>query len=51
MADIGGEHLVQFVSVEYETTARAIYNTLHIGKLTLENVWVVFQLMMPLMYP
>jgi hypothetical protein len=48
---IGGEEIIQFVSAEYASHAREIYDSLHIEKLTMHNVWIVFEDMLPLMYP
>lgn len=49
MEELGGEELIQFVSLAYASKAQAIFNTLHIQNLTLQNVWHVFQAMLPLM--
>lgn len=47
MEEIGGEALIQFVSPEYAAQAQAVYNDLHISSLTYENVWFIFQSMLP----
>ena len=49
MEELSGEELIQFVSPAYAFKAQAVFNTLHIQNLTLQNVWHVFQAMLPLM--
>ena len=49
MKELGGEELIQFVSLAYASKAQAVFNTLHIQNLTFQNVWHVFQAMLPLM--
>ena len=49
MEELGGEELIQFVSPAYASKAQAVFNTLHIQNLALQNVWHVFQAMLPLM--
>jgi hypothetical protein len=49
MVEIGGEALIQFVTPEYAAKAEAAYNSLRITSLTLENVWSVFESLLPLM--
>ena len=44
----GGDTLLDFVTDEYSQKAQAAYDTLSIWKLTLENVWDVFQALLPL---
>ena len=45
-----GEDVIRFVSVEYAARAEEVFSTLHVGKLTGENIWNVFTMMMPRMY-
>lgn len=47
---IGGKDLVAFVSEEFEDRAEAAFGTLGIKALTLENVWIVFRDMLPLLF-
>ncbi|KAJ3871314.1 hypothetical protein F5051DRAFT_463809 [Lentinula edodes] len=47
MEDIGGEDLIRFVSVDYAVHAQQIYNNLDFPKLSLSNIWDVFQAMLP----
>ncbi|THH28069.1 hypothetical protein EUX98_g6112 [Antrodiella citrinella] len=47
MVEIGGEDLLRFVSVEYETRALEVYRTLGLSVLNFQNVWTVFQDMLP----
>jgi hypothetical protein len=49
MTDLGGEDLIRFVSAEYAARAQAVFELLGIQDLTLQNVWHVFQSMLPLM--
>lgn len=49
MEKIGGEALIQFVSIEYAVQAQSVYDNLHIGSLTFDNVWYIFQSMLPQM--
>lgn len=46
---IGGENLIRFVSVEYETEVRKVYERLGIQKLTFHNVWDVFSVMLSML--
>lgn len=48
-----GEDLFRFplVTVEFERQAEEIYQTLHVQDLTLSNVWNVFRMMLPLLFP
>ena len=50
MEAIGGEDLIRFVSVEYATSAQAVFDELRFGALSFHNVWIVFSAMMPIMY-
>jgi hypothetical protein len=47
--ELGGEELIRFVEVEYAAHAQAVFDSLNTN-LTTENIWLVFQAMMPLMY-
>ncbi|KAF8531361.1 hypothetical protein JB92DRAFT_2692108, partial [Gautieria morchelliformis] len=49
MVSIGGDDLIQFVSIEYAIHAQEVYDSLGIQKLTMFNVWTIFQAMLPLM--
>ncbi|KAJ7592636.1 hypothetical protein C8J56DRAFT_929099 [Mycena floridula] len=48
MEELGGEDLIRFVTVEYADHAKAVFDSLDMP-LTMQNVWQVFQLMLPLM--
>lgn len=41
--EMGGDKLLQFVPVELSERFEVAYSSLCIEKLTMENVWVVFQ--------
>jgi hypothetical protein len=48
MEEIGGEELIRFVPVEYAARARGILeDKLGAPKLTMSNVWDIFQAMLP----
>lgn len=48
MEDIGGEELIRFVSVEYAAKANGVLEEkLGAPKLTMSNVWDIFQAMLP----
>jgi len=49
MEKLGGEQLLYFVTREYAEEAQAVFDTLHINDLSLQNVWHVFRAMLPLM--
>ena len=49
MEDLGGEDLVRFVPREYEAHADSVFATLGVEKLTFDNIWTVFERMLPLM--
>jgi len=49
MEELGGEDLVYFVPAEYNAKATIIFDSLNIADLNLQNVWDVFQSMLPLM--
>jgi hypothetical protein len=48
-----GDDMFHFplVTVEFERQAEKAYQTLHIQDLTLSNVWNVFSIMLPLLFP
>ena len=48
MEDLGGKDLVRFVSREYEAHADSVFATLGVGKLSFDNIWTVFERMLPL---
>lgn len=48
MDSIGGEELIRFVSAEYAIQAQGIFDSLGVRKLTMHNVWDVFEDMLPL---
>lgn len=47
MKDLGGESLIQFVTPEYAAHAQAVFDSFRITRLSFENVWAVFQEMLP----
>lgn len=49
--EMGGNELLKFVSREFSDYTEAAYTMLHIEKLTFDNVWVVFQKLLPLIFP
>ncbi|KAJ3782569.1 hypothetical protein GGU10DRAFT_396781 [Lentinula aff. detonsa] len=49
MEDMGGENLIRFVPVEYAAKAQQVYDSLDLPKLTMSNIWGVFQAMLPCM--
>ncbi|KAG6848069.1 hypothetical protein H0H93_003660 [Arthromyces matolae] len=49
MEEIGGEALIRFVTPEYARRAQAVYDSLQISSLSYENVWFIFQAMLPYM--
>jgi hypothetical protein len=50
-AEMGGDALLNFVSDEFAAQCQAVYDGLHISELTLANIWQVFIVMLPLVYP
>lgn len=48
MAEIGDD-VLQFVAPEYFERAQKVYDSLGVGKLQFDNVWLVFSAMLPLM--
>ena len=41
-----GDDVLYFVTPAYAERAQSVYDNLHISKLTLQNVWVVFSKML-----
>ncbi|OCH87812.1 hypothetical protein OBBRIDRAFT_735571 [Obba rivulosa] len=50
-AAMGGDDLLEFVSSDFKQRAQAAYDSLDIAELTFSNVWDVFAIMLPLVYP
>lgn len=50
-AAMGGDELLEFNTVSFRQRAVAAYDSLHIQKLSFENVWDVFDSMYILMFP
>jgi hypothetical protein len=48
---MGGSALLQFTSIEFSQLAQASYDTLNVAELTFENVWSVFNVLYPLVFP
>jgi len=48
MEELGGENLIRFVPAVYDAKAAEVFESLNIADLTLQNVWNVFQSMLPL---
>jgi len=48
--ELGGDDLVSFLTPEFSVCAREAYDSLDIGDLTFENVWIVFVAMLPLIF-
>ncbi|KAK7434314.1 hypothetical protein VKT23_020264 [Stygiomarasmius scandens] len=51
MEEMGGDSLLEFVTVKFSTQAQEVYDSLHISELTMQNIWDVFQAMLPLVFP
>ncbi|KAJ3994232.1 hypothetical protein F5050DRAFT_1800803 [Lentinula boryana] len=49
MEDMGGENLIRFVPVEYAAKAQQVYDSLDLPKLTMSNIWGIFQAILPCM--
>ena len=49
--EMGGDQLLEFVSPDFAARCDAAYESLAISELTFENVWEVFQAMLPLVFP
>jgi hypothetical protein len=50
-AAMGGDALLDFTTPKFSVQVQAVYDTLHISELTLQNVWLVFQSLYPLVFP
>jgi hypothetical protein len=50
-ASMGGDEILEFVPAEFSERAESAYITLEIEKLTMENVWVVFNELLSLVFP
>lgn len=48
--ELGGEELVSFSTPEFSVQALEAFNSLEVGELNFENVWIVFVAMLPLLY-
>jgi hypothetical protein len=48
--ELGGDDLVSFSTPEFSVRAQEAYDSLNIGDLTFENVWIVFTAMLPLIF-
>ena len=46
---MGGDEILAFVNSEYAARAAEVYSTLGVADLTFNNVWLVFEQMIPLM--
>ena len=49
--EMGGDSLLDFVSPEFSERAECAYKSLSISELTFENVWDIFQALLPLVFP
>ena len=47
---LGGPAILEFSSADFSKHARTVYDTLHISKLSFENVWDVFDAMYTRLY-
>ena len=47
MEEMGGEDLIRFTSVEYAAKAQQVFDSLNLPKLSMDNIWDVFQEMLP----
>jgi hypothetical protein len=48
--DIGGDQLIAFSTPEFAERAEEVFESLGVN-LTMQNVWDVFQAMLPLVFP
>jgi hypothetical protein len=48
---MGGDGLLKFTSADFSEEAQAVYDTLNVFELSLENVWFIFQAMYLLLFP
>ena len=49
--EMGGDELLEFVWPDFTARCDAAYESLTISELTFENVWEVFQALLPLVFP
>lgn len=49
--EMGGDELLEFVWPDFAARCDAAYESLTISELTFENVWEVFQALLPLVFP
>ncbi|KAF8182784.1 hypothetical protein K438DRAFT_1600522, partial [Mycena galopus ATCC 62051] len=49
--DIGGEELIRFTSPEFSARAQEAFESLGSPALTQTNIWLVFERMLPLVFP
>jgi hypothetical protein len=49
--EMGGDALLDFVPPEFGERAEGAYESLSIFELTFENVWEIFQALLPLVFP
>ncbi|KAJ7776796.1 hypothetical protein DFH07DRAFT_951416 [Mycena maculata] len=49
--DMSGDALIAFSTPEFAARAQIVYDSLHIQKLTEENIWHVFLAMLPVVFP
>jgi len=49
--EMGGDQLLEFVPPDFSERAQTAYDSLNIQNLTMENVWLVFRDMLPLVFP
>jgi hypothetical protein len=47
---MGGDSILDFVPAEFSQQAQAAFDFLGISELTYQNVWSVFEAMLPLLY-
>jgi len=47
MDELGGEDVIRFVSVAYAARAQEVFDSLDVPKIMFENVWKIFQTMLP----
>jgi hypothetical protein len=47
---MGGDAILEFVSVEFSQQAQVAFDSLGISELTFQNVWTIFEAMLPLLY-
>ncbi|KAL0567778.1 hypothetical protein V5O48_014215 [Marasmius crinis-equi] len=47
MEELGGPDILRFVTVGYEKMAQRVFDELELGTVTFENIWRVFEVMLP----